>query len=401
MNLDGFRSIHARLTEAAKDLPKRYLYPEVAIPRRLLALVGPRGVGKTTLILQYLAETCESPAQALYLSADHIHVATVGLYAIAEEHHRGGGQMLAIDEIHKYPRWAQELKSIHDAFPKMRLIVSGSSALRIANLGHDLSRRLVKLEMRGLSFREFIGFKTGQFPPPVTYEQMTRDHVRLAAGLAREGNILALFREYLRTGYYPFWMEGLNDYWTKLQNVLDKILYEDIPTSFSVRPPGVQQMKRLLSIFATAGPFQINVSAVSREVGMSRETLYEYLDHLQGAYVIKELWLPGVGLRHHRKPGKVFFDNSNLLALLSDDKSPGFRGAVRETFAVNQLGSATELTLSPAADLLDASGAHFEVGGPSKDASQLPADKPGYLLVDDIEVGSGNRIPLYLAGFFY
>jgi predicted AAA+ superfamily ATPase len=255
--------------------------------------------------------------------------------------------------------------------------------------------------MKGLSFREFIGFKTGRLPPPVSYEQMTRDHVRLAAGLAQEGNILALFREYLRTGYYPFWREGLNDYGPKLQNVLDKILYEDIPTAFSVRPPGVQQMKRLLSIVATSGPFQINVSALSREIGMSRETLYEYLDHLHGAYVVNELWLPGSGLRHQRKPGKLFFENPNLLALLADDKSPGFRGAIRETFAVNQLGSATDLQLSPDVDFLDGTGAHIEVGGPSKDGSQLPAGMKGYLLADDTEVGSGNRIPLYLAGFLY
>jgi predicted AAA+ superfamily ATPase len=190
----------------------------------------------------------------------------------------------------------------------------------------------------------------------------------------------------------------VTDYWPKLQNVLDKILYEDIPTAFSVRPPGVQQMKRILSIIATSGPFQINVSAVAREVGMSRETLYEYLDHFHGAYVLNQLWFPGTGTRFRRKPGKVFFENGSLLTLLANENSPAFIGALRETFVVNQLGNATELRLSPAADFQDATGTHFEVGGASKDGSQLPENESGYLLTDDTEVGSGNRIPLYLVG---
>ena len=211
MDLDKLYATHARLTTSAKGLPKRYLYAEIAVPRRLLALVGPRGVGKTTLLLQFLAEKYDSPAQGLYISADHIHVAATGLYAIAEEHHRNGGTLLAIDEIHKHPNWAQELKSIYDSFPDMHLIISGSSSLQVAKLGHDLSRRLVKREMKGLSFREFLGFKTGRFPAPISYEQMTGDHVRVAAELAGEGNILALFREYLRTGYYPFEYELAKD----------------------------------------------------------------------------------------------------------------------------------------------------------------------------------------------
>ena len=401
VNLDELYAIHVRLTKTTDGLPRRYLYDKMATSRRLTGLVGPRGVGKTTLLLQLLAEAYDSPAEGLYVSADHIHVVAAGLYAIAAEHHRNGGQLLVIDEIHKHPNWAQELKNIYDAFPQMRVIISGSSSLQVAKLGHDLSRRLVKHEMRGLSFREFIGFKTGRFPAPVSYEQLLRDHVQIAADIAGGVNIPALFREYLRSGYYPFWLEGLDDYWPKLQNVLDKILYEDIPTAFSVSPPGVRQMKRLLSIVATSGPFQINVSAVAREVGMSRETLYEYLDHLHGAYVLNELWFPGTGTRFKRKPGKLFFENGSLLTLLANQNSPGFRGALRETFVVNQLSHATDLSLSPTADFQDATGTHFEVGGPSKDGSQLPEGRNGYLLADDTEVGSGNRIPLHLVGFLY
>ena len=401
MNLDKLYAIHVRLTKTTGGLPRRYLYPEISTPRRLTGLVGPRGVGKTTLLLQILAEAYESPAEGLYISADHVHVAAAGLYAIAEEHHRNGGKLLAIDEIHKHPNWAQELKSIYDSFPEMRLIISGSSSLQVAKLGHDLSRRLVKHEMKGLSFREFTGFKSGRFPAAVSYKQLLGEHVQIAADFAGESNILALFREYLRFGYYPFWLEGVNDFWPKLQNVLDKILYEDIPTAFSVRPPGVQQMKRLLSIIATSGPFQINVSAVSREVGMSRETLYGYLDHLHGAYVLNELWFPGTGTRFRRKPGKLFFENGSLLTLLANENSPAFTGALRETFVVNQLGNATELKLSSVADFQDAAGTHFEVGGASKDGSQLPEGRDGYVLTDDTEIGSGNRIPLYLVGFLY
>ena len=401
MNLDKYYSIHVRLTKAVQGLPKRYLYSEISIPRRLFAVIGPRGVGKTTLLLQFLADESNNPAESLYISADHIHVAATGLYTIAEEHHRSGGHLMAIDEIHKHPNWAQELKSIYDSFPKMRLIISGSSSLQVARMGHDLSRRIVKHEMKGLSFREFIGFKTGSFPSVISYEQLLDEHVRLSADISAKMNVMALFREYLRIGYYPFWLEGISDYWSKIHNVLDKILYEDIPTAFSVRPPGVQQMKRLLSIVAASGPFQINVSAVAREVGMSRETLYEYLEHLHVSYILNQLWFPGTGMRFKRKPGKLFFENCSLLTLLADENKSDFRGALRETFVVNQLGNAAALKLSSTGDFQDATGNHFEVGGASKDYSQLPEGKNGYLLVDDTEVGSGNRIPLYMAGFLY
>lgn len=399
--LNAMYSTQARLTRAIDGLPKRYMYPELGRAHRLLALVGPRGVGKTTMLLQYAANEFGNPLVALYISADHVHVAAEGLYAIAEEHHNNGGQLLCIDEIHKYPNWAQELKNIYDSFPEMRLIVSGSSALQIANLGYDLSRRLVKHEMKGLSFREFIGFKTGDFPEPFAYNDLLRNHGRLSADIAARMNVIPLFREYLRTGYYPFWREGMDDYWSKLQNVLDKVLYEDIPAAFSVRPPGVQQLKRLLHIVATSKPFQINVSVMSREIGMARETLYGYLDHLEKSYVLKQLWLPETGRKYQRKPGKLYFDNGSLLGLLVDENHPDFVGALRETFAVNQLSAARDMTLSPAADLRDGDGNHFEIGGRNKKPGQLPPDEPGYLLVDNIEIGSARRIPLYLAGFLY
>jgi predicted AAA+ superfamily ATPase len=393
--------MHTRLTRAVDDLPRRYLYNRLEGTHRLLGLVGARGVGKTTLLLQYLAAEYGNPAIALYISADHIHVTAFGLYAIAEEHHLNGGKLLCIDEIHKYPNWPQELKNIYDSFPEMRLLVSGSSALQLTKLGHDLSRRLVKCDMKGLSFREYIGFKTGNFPETISFDDMLNRHVQIAATINSAIDPLPLFREYLKTGYYPFWMEGIDEYWAKLQNVINKVLYEDIPSSFSIRPPGIQQMKRLLHIVSTSKPFQLNVSKIAREVGMSRETLYEYLDHLDSAFVVKELWLPNTGRRYQRKPGKLFFENTNLLSLLANEHSPDYKGTLRETFAVNQLGACRTLALSPAADLQDEAGNHFEIGGPSKTAGQLPTGEPGYLLLDGVALGSTNRIPLYLAGFLY
>ncbi len=401
MDLNPFFTTQNRLTRAVRELPHRYLYDQLRGSHRLLAVVGSRGVGKTTMLLQYLAEEFGNPTVALYISADHIHVTAAGLYAIADEHHLNGGKLLCIDEIHKYPEWSQELKNIYDSFPEMRLLISGSSALQLFKPGFDLSRRLVKWDMKGLSFREFIGFKTGTFPAPVTYSEVLVSHVAIAAELSREINILPLFREYLKIGYYPFWREGVEDYWAKLQNVLDKILYEDIPSAFSVRPPGVQQMKRLLHIVSTSKPFQLNVSSIAREIGMSRETLYEYLDHLDKALVLKQLWLPETGSRYQRKPGKLYFENPSLLALLANETSPDYRGTSRETFAVNQLSTTGKLALSPMADLVAADGHHFEIGGPGKTARQLPPDKPGFLLVDGIDIGAANRIPLFLIGFLY
>jgi len=399
--LETFYEIQVRLSKIVGGLPKRYLYDRINFGQRLFGLAGARGVGKTTLVLQHLAETYANPAVALYISADHVHVAGVGLYSIAEDHVRNGGGVLCIDEVHKYANWAGEIKSIYDSFPDLRLIVLGSSALQLTTQGVDLSRRLVFYSLKGLSFREFLNFKVKTDFASVGFDDMLARHVEIAAHIAGAIKVFPLFREYLRTGYYPFWFEGQDEYWQKLQNVLDKIIYEDLPSVFPIRHGGILQLKRFLHILATSKPFQVNVAELARDLGLSRDSLYQYMDYLTKSFVLNQVWYPGKGKAYQRKPAKLYFENSNLLWLLANTNDPDALGAARETFFVNQMAGVEEVFASRRVDFEDIVGREYEVGGRSKTARQLNREKPGYLFVDDTEIGVGTRIPLYLLGFLY
>ena len=399
--LEKLYEISVRLVGRVAGLPKRYLYERINFGQRLVGICGARGVGKTTLILQYLAEDFGDPRTGLYVSADHLHVAATGLYSIADEHQRNGGRLLCIDEIHKYDNWGQELKSIYDSFPELSLVVSGSSALHLVRHGYDLSRRLVRYSMKGLSFREFILFKTGLNIPAIPLSEILSNHTELSSSILAQAKVFPLFKEYLATGYYPFWLEGTDEYWAKLQNVLDKIIYEDIPSLFDIRHRGIQQIRRLLHILATSKPFTVNVSELARELEASRDSLYQYLDYLVQARLTNAMSLRAKGKAVQRKPGKIYLENTSLLHLLATTSDQTFIGTRRETFFVNQFAELHPLHLSRDADFTDQAGHSYEIGGRAKSGKQLSGTTKGYIVSDDIEIGSGRRVPLYLFGFLY
>lgn len=396
--------IYENHVSASRNLPLekyRYLYNNINFDQRLLSIIGPRGTGKTILLLQYLYNTYNDPTVGLYISADHIHVAVHGLYEIAQEHVQNGGKHLCIDEIHKYVNWAQEVKNIHDTFTELKVAISGSSALQIKTKGYDLSRRLILHTLRGLSLREFIEFKTNKRFSPFSIDDIRQNHQAIAQEITQEIKILPVFRKYLISGYYPFFLEGAEEYETQLHNIINKILYEDLPASFPIKHSNITQLKRFLYMLATSEPFQVNISHLSRELGMARESLYQYLDYLTGSFVLHQIWKKASGRAYQRKPAKVYFENSNLLLAITPLQLRQVIGTVRETFFVNQVSSATDLYVMNGADFITQEGIQFEVGGKGKSPGQLTPETPGYLAIDDIEVGFQKRIPLYLFGFLY
>lgn len=396
--LDKLYENQVRISRGLEKLPRRFLYNRMNYEQHLIGLVGARGVGKTTMLLQHLMEAYGDPVVALYISADHIHVSAIGLYAIAEEHFRNGGQVLCIDEIHKYENWVQEIKNIYDSFPKLKIIISGSSALHLTKYGHDLSRRLLRYYLPGLSFREFINFKLNKDIETVTFQELLLNHTEISTAISSELKVFPLFREYLQSGYYPFWLEGRAEYPLKLQNVLDKIIYEDIAAVFPIKQSGIHQIKRFLYILATSRPFQVNISRLARELMMSRDVLYQYLDYLTRSFVIRQIWYRSSGKAYHRKPEKIFFENPNLLSLLANTGADNTAGVIRETFFVNQVMATRKLYISREVDFEDDTGIHYEVGGRGK---KVACSEHLYLIADNIEIGFGNRIPLYLFGFLY
>jgi len=393
--------IQNRISKHVADLPRRYLYDQINFNQRLIGIIGARGVGKTTLLLQHLKAEYNDPTIALYVSADNILVNGLGMLEIVAEHHRNGGQLLIIDEIHKLPNWAQTIKTIYDSYPEMKLMISGSSAFQIKTPGYDLSRRLFYYTLAGLSFREFISLKIAITLPVFSLSEILSNHSKLAAELNQEMNIFPLFREYLEHGFYPFWREGQAEYPQKIENILSKILYEDIPSAFPVKYDAIRQLKRFLYIVASSNPFQVNVSKLSRDLQIARESLYQYLDFLDQSFVIHRLWKRSSGKAFQRKPEKILLHNPNIISYLQPQALLQNKGIVRETFFINQMMTAHKIYASSPADFEDDLNNQFEIGGKSKTSGQLDPRKNGYLVLDDISIGDRQRIPLYLFGFLY
>lgn len=388
---------------SAVDLSyRRYLYDEIDWNTRLFAIVGARGVGKTTLFLQYYKENFSSPEECLYVSADNVRVSSLGLFNIASEFFKTGGKFFIIDEIHKYPNWSLELKNIYDSFPKAKVAITGSSSLGILGKKSDLSRRLMTYYLRGLSFREYLLLSTGERFQSYTLEEIIDGHVSIALSVKNKISPLKHFKDYLKSGYYPFCFEGREQYHVKLNNVVEKVISEDIPALFGVKTSSTQVLRKLVYLVATSQPFTPNIERIGSQMGVSKEYIYNYLEYLEKAGIFTFVYSNTKGLKLVRKPQKIYMENPNLFYSITG--SAGFRsdiGAVRESFFVNQLKSSHVLFASSSIDFEVDNKFFFEIGGAKKDKKQIEGKKNAFIVLDGIEVGSKNKIPLWLMGFLY
>ncbi|NOZ68487.1 MAG: AAA family ATPase [Deferribacteres bacterium] len=386
---------------------KRYLYETINWDTRLIILTGSRGVGKTTLLLQYIRERGAAPEEYLYISADNILVDSHGLFRIASEFHKFGGRVLIIDEIHKYPDWSRELKNIYDSLPKLNIIVSGSSSLDIIKGRYDLSRRAVLYTLRGLSFREFLILNLGKDIRQVPLKKILSNHVEISRDLKETAEksgrkILRLFTDYLKFGYYPYYLEGTGDYFIKLNNVMEKVIYEDIPSVFKLKQTSIPYLKKLIYLIATSSPFHPNIARISSNLGISKEYVYNYIDYLEKAGLFMFLYPPERGLRLVRKPEKIYLENTNLYRAIEGDRRFSIEsGTVRETFAVNQLKALHAVFSSEKADLMIDGRYVFEIGGRTKGKKENGGADDAFILSDGIETGYAKKIPLWLLGLLY
>lgn len=382
---------------------RRFLHRRINWDNRLICLYGGRGVGKTTLMLQRLREVLASGGKGLYFSADHVQVAATGIYEIASEFFRHGGEAVFIDEAHKRPEWAQEVKSLYDSFPRARLVLSGSSTLALQTGKIDLSRRAVYLELPVLSFREYLAIATGLTLEPLTLDDLLPGHTRVASDILAHGPILGHFRDYLERGAYPFFTEGLGEYLQRLENVIEKTLYEDAATTDGRRASGITAMKKLLWLVATSPPMSFNATSVSRDLGVSRPTIYTYLEALERSGLLLTIPPAGDGARLARKDSKLFLANTNFLWAISQTLTANDpRGTMRETFFANQTRAAgLRVRGADKGDFVLNERVTVEIGGKNKTAAQVAAVPDAYVARDGQEVGSGRTIPLWLFGFLY
>jgi predicted AAA+ superfamily ATPase len=394
--------IHQKTVEDTPLDFRRYLYDRIDWKAQAVCVMGPRGVGKTTLLLQHYHEIYHNVEKCLYVSADNVEVAALGLFQVAKEYFQYGGDALIIDEIHKYPQWQSELKSILDTFRKKKVFVSGSSSLALQESKVDLSRRLVYYSLKGLSFREYLTLKEKIAAPLVSLADIFSHHVALAGKISSGVPVLKYFKYYLSGGYYPFFVEGEATYYSKLLNIIEKALYEDVAALGNLKRSNILILKKMLWLIAGSGPFTVNIEKMSRELKLSKEYVYSYLEYLQGAGLISCLRPGGKGYVSARKPEKIYIQDPNLLGVLHHQlMSERDQGALRETFFVNQLQGVSKITTSPKGDFLLADKYTVEVGGKDKGFDQIKEVKEAYVAADRMEIGAGKKIPLYLFGMLY
>ena len=369
----------------------RYLYERVNWSARMVAITGARGVGKSTMVLQYL-KSQPSDSKFLYVSADHTYFSTHSLVDVADEFSKDSGQLLVIEEVHKYSDWSRQLKQIYDTHPDMRIIFTGSSVLDIMDGVADLSRRVLHYTMYGLSFREYLELFRGISASSFSLEDILggKAHVE---GLIHP---LPLFRQYLVEGYYPFALEG--DFPMRMQNVITKTIESDIAQYAEMKATTAKKLKKLLAVISMLAPYKPNADSLASEIGVSRNSIPDYLMLLEKAQLIGQLRDDTGGIRGLGKVEKVYVDNPSLMAILSGGKTDV--GNMRETFFYNQMRVNNDVISSRQSDFVIGNYT-FEVGGRNKGKRQIENLEDAYVVKDDIEFAQGNIIPLWAFGLNY
>ena len=400
MNLEPLiYTYHNRLEQTNPDFV-RYLMPDINWNNRLFAIVGARGTGKTTLLLQHIKRN-GAISKAFYMSLDDLYFSTHRLVDVVKTLWQEGVTHFFIDEVHKYPyeTWAQELKNIYDSYSELKVTFSGSSILNIYKGNADLSRRAVSYELFGLSFREFLEFEGIKKLPAVSLDDLLKSHTSMAVEIIRDIKILPLFRQYLQTGYFPYYKEDLQTYHLRLLNTVNAVLETDLPAVEQIEYVSIQKLKRLLAVIATMTPFTPNMSALGAQVEIQRSNLSKSLILLERARLLGLLRNAGKNPNSLSKPSKIFLDNPNLAFALGENNTN--TGNLREAFFFNQL-KVTEKVAAAAKGDFTVNGKYiFEVGGSGKNFSQIAGIPDSYLAVDNIEIGFANKIPLWMFGLLY
>ncbi len=366
---------------------------------RIIGIKGSRGVGKTTLLLQHIKQNYKPDNQVLYLSLDNLHFTENRPYDLADAFYKKGGKLLAMDEVHRYPGWAVELKNIYDDMPGLKVIFTGSSLLHLHKAKVDLSRRAVMYQMPGLSFREFLSFQNKTEFPIYSLDDIIHNHIEITMNIINDIKPLAYFDNYLNYGYYPFYMENIKSFHQKLYETILTVLEVDIPQFEQIQTSGIIYLKKLLKIISRSVPFKPNMNALSQRTGISLNTMKTYLKYLADAKLLSMLYVQDKGINSINKPEKIYLENTNILYNLADN-IPNV-GNLRETFFFNQTTINHKINSSKHADFIVDDHYTFEIGGKNKQQKQIKNIENSYIVKDNIEIGSDNIIPLWLFGFLY
>ena len=388
---------HSKLSQVSLDF-KRYLYPQINWDSSVIGIMGERGVGKTTMLLQRIKEKYANPDDTFYISLDHYWFGTHELQDLIKFMYKRGITEFYIDEVHKYKGWSGILKTLVDELHDLRIVYTGSSLLEIDNAKVDMSRRQTPYTLKGMSFREYLEYDGILKINAVTLEELLANHVPIAMDIVSKTKVLVAFDTYLHTGVYPFYRDAGKDFLVRLKEVVDTVIESDLPAVEKITYDTVDKCKKLLMIIAENVPLQPNVDKLATSLGTTRDTLLKLLYKLDKAEILELLT---VELKSYKKlvnPEKIYLGNTNLMYALSPKIEIG---TLRETFFIDQCASVGTVQMPPKGDFLVNGKYLFEVGGEGKTFDQIADIPNSYLAVDGIETGYGARIPLWMLGLLY
>jgi len=398
--LTSIRKLEKRILKEVPSDYKRYLYHEIDFGSQMIGIVGARGVGKTTLLLQYIKALKEETDsyKSLYFSYDYPSNIEIKLIDFAEAFYKIGGEYLIIDEIHKYKAFAIDLKAIYDFYPKLKVIFTGSCAISIYNAQADLSRRVVLYGMNGLSYREFLELKLNVELPHYGLEELVEKSTQIVDALEDKFLPLEHFEEYLTYGYYPFYFRDQNQYLRLLNAVVNQTIDIDLVNLGLVKQSFTDKLKKLLMVISESNPFELNITKVASNIEVSRNTLYSYLNNLDRGGLLNIVGSSKKGISKLSKPEKLYLNNTNIFYIFANESKIG---TIRETFFVSQVKHLHQLEVPAKGDFLIDGKYTFEVGGESKGFKQIEDVENAYLVIDTDSTENPNKIPLWLFGFLY
>ncbi len=397
---DNLRKLEKRILKELSSDYRRYLFEQIDFSSQMIGVVGARGVGKTTLLLQYLEvlKKSHAPYKSLYFSYDYPTNVDIKLIDLAEAFSKLGGEFLIIDEIHKYEGFALDLKAIYDFYPKLKVIFTGSCAISIYNSQADLSRRAVLYYMNGLSYREFLELKLSIALPHYTLEELLENHIEITDRLTEHFLPLEHLQEYLTYGYYPFYFRDKGQYLRQLNAVVNQTIDIDLVNLGLVKQSFTNKLKKFLLIISSSNPYELNVTKVAGNVEVSRNTLYAYLQNLDKGGLLNIIGSTKKGISKLSKPEKLYLNNTNIFYTFGTEAKVG---TIRETFFVSQLKHLYNVEVSDKGDFVVDKKYTFEVGGNSKKFKQIKDVDNSYLIIDTDSTENSHKIPLWLFGFLY
>jgi len=397
-NLEKIYAISARKIDEISLKTKRYCYDDIVWTDRLVGLSGPRGVGKTTLLLQKIAESGQDKPATLYVSLDSIWLDVREAYSLAEYHIQHGGTRLVFDEVHYVKDWQRLVKNLNDDFKELKIAYTGSSMLKIKAGDGDLSRRGATYQLPGLSFREFLEMEGVAGLEAFSLEDILEHHVEIARNVRRKTLVLPMFEKYFRAGYYPFYLEGGSNYEDRIRRIVNQTLESDWPGVEDVSPDTVRKSRKMMRILSELPPQTPKMTLLYAQLDTERRQGLKMLYALERAGLVRLLPSSAESLKNLSSPEKIYCDNTNLMYAIAGDADTG---TARETFFMNQVGIGHTLEYPKKGDFLVDGRWLFEVGGKSKGFDQIKDIPESFVVADGIEIGFGNKIPLWLFGFLY